>query len=484
MNLNILNKKLQNFSKKNCSDPYLICNPYLFIIKDHLNEKKKYLINENGLLKNNITFLKNLTMNLLQNLYYLLICIFKKDNNNYYNFLKKKNKNNFLIISHLINENHLKNKNDFYMYNFEKLLQKNNIKYDFLLLNNTGKSTKEIKHKNILKKITFPLYGNLFEECYLFLKRLKFFIISLCMLRKSFKNNYFLYLVVCFSAFHPQYRFNQLICLYLKKTFLFKKYKFVLNTYEGHAIDRMIKCVCKLVNKNIINLGYYHGSYFDNLITCKNKISSYLHPNYIFVSNHNMKNFFGKNKLKTFKINKKQIKFKKNKKKQKICAVLPEGVKSEVIILLNIILEIAKYNKKIKFVFKLHPVLENNKEITNIFKQLKFKNISLIFDGNFLLKKSKYCIYRGSSSVIEYAQNGSFPYYMDLPNEKNTDPLHHFGNTNKRYFKNCNQFNKIINLNIERNLQKKLINFSKNYFYSQKDDSNKIIKLIKKNDRI
>ena len=73
---------------------------------------------------------------------------------------------------------------------------------------------------------------------------------------------------------------------------------------------------------------------------------------------------------------------------------------------------------------------------------------------------------------------------MDLPNEKNTDPLHHFGNTNKRYFKNCNQFNKIINLNIERNLQKKLINFSKNYFYSQKDDSNKIIKLIKKNDRI
>ena len=40
MNLSTLNKKLQNFSKINHKDPYWICNPYLFIIKDHLNEKK------------------------------------------------------------------------------------------------------------------------------------------------------------------------------------------------------------------------------------------------------------------------------------------------------------------------------------------------------------------------------------------------------------------------------------------------------------
>ena len=56
MNLSTLNKKLQNFSKINHKDPYWICNPYLFIIKDHLNEKNKYFINNNKLFKNSIIF--------------------------------------------------------------------------------------------------------------------------------------------------------------------------------------------------------------------------------------------------------------------------------------------------------------------------------------------------------------------------------------------------------------------------------------------
>lgn len=479
MNLSILNKKLQNFSKINHKDPYWICNPYLFVIKNHLNEKNKYLINNNKLFKNLIIFLKNLIINILQNFYYIIFCIFKKDNKNYLKFLDKKSNSDFLIVSHLINEKHLKNKDDFYMNNFEYLLRKNNVNYDLLLLNNTGKTSNELKFSNRINKITFPLYGNIFEECYLFIKRIQFLIYSLFFFRNSFKNNFLIYLVVCFSAFHPQYRFNQLICLYLKKILLYKKYRYILNTYEGHAIDRMIKSLCKLNNNKIYNFGYYHGSYFDNLITCKNKISNFLFPDYIFVSNTDVKKIFYKKKFKVFKINKNKISVLKYTAKDEICAVLPEGVISEVILFINNITLLAKNNRNIKFIFKLHPVLESNSEIIDKFKKLKSKNMYLTFDRNFLLKKSKWCIYRGSSSVIEYVNNGTFPFYLDLPKEKNTDPLIKFGYKSKRYFKNAYQFNKIVNTNINKNLIKKLINFSKNYFYSTNDDSNKILGIFK-----
>jgi hypothetical protein len=479
MNLSILNKKLQNFSKTNHKDPYWICNPYLFVIKNHLNEKNKYLINNNKLFKNLIIFLKNLIINILQNFYYIIFCIFKKDNKNYLKFLDNKSNTDFLILSHLINEKHLKNKDDFYMNNFENLLRKNNVNYDLLLLNNTGKTSNELKFSNRISKTTFPLYGNIFEECYLFIKRIQFLIYSLFFFKNSFKNNFLLYLVVCFSAFHPQYRFNQLICLYLKKIFLYKKYRFILNTYEGHAIDRMIKSLCKLNNTKVLNLGYYHGSYFDNLITCKNKISNYLFPDYILVSNQDVKKIFYKKKFNVFKINKNKISVEKYLAKDKICAVLPEGVISEVLLFINNITQLAKNNLNIKFIFKLHPVLESNSEIIDKFKKLKSKNIYLTSDRNFLLKKSKWCIYRGSSSVIEYVNNGTFPFYLDLPRERNTDPLIKFGYKSKRYFKNAYQFNKIVNSNINKNLIKKLINFSTNYFYSTNDDSNKILGILK-----
>ena len=78
MNLSTLNKKLQNFSKINHKDPYWICNPYLFIIKDHLNEKNKYFINNNKLFKNSIIFLKNLIINILQNFYYIIFFFLKR----------------------------------------------------------------------------------------------------------------------------------------------------------------------------------------------------------------------------------------------------------------------------------------------------------------------------------------------------------------------------------------------------------------------
>ena len=85
-----------------------------------------------------------------------------------------------------------KNKDDFYMNNFENLLRKNNINYDLLLLNNTGKTSNKIK-------FTIKLAKSHFHFMEIYLKNVISFqnvfnlIYSLFFFRNSFKNNFLLY---------------------------------------------------------------------------------------------------------------------------------------------------------------------------------------------------------------------------------------------------------------------------------------------------
>ena len=479
INLNILNKNLNSFVKKYFKDPYLICNPYLFVIKNNLNEKNKFLVDNLNLFKF-FFIVFYLIRNLLQNFFYILFSIFKNDNFFFNNFLKNKVNNKFLIISHLINENHLSKKHDFYMKNIEILLKKKKINYDLILINNISKSNIKLNKKNLSNKIIFPIYGSIFEEIFLFYKRFKYLLLSHFFFRKFFKKSFLLYINICFSAFDPQFRFNQLFCIKFKKLVELKKYNFILNTYEGHAIDRMIKCIGSRINKKLINFGYYHGAFFKNLVSCKNKISSFLFPNYIFVSNKDMKIFFLKKKFKVYLLNKPYCKIQLiNKKKKNICAVLPEGLVSETKLLIRKVCELATFYKNIKFIFKLHPVLEK-KKYNYLFANIRQKNIFITKKDSLLLKNSKWCIYRGSSSILNYVSNGCFPIYFNIRGEVNADPLSKFG-SKKRYFSNIIQFKKILNLNqnIPKKNHLKLINFCRKYFNNKYDDSNKIVSLIK-----
>ena len=120
------------------------------------------------------------------------------------------------------------------------------------------------------------------------------------------------------------------------------------------------------------------------------------------------------------------------------------------------------------------------KKYNYLFANIRQKNIFITKKDSLLLKNSKWCIYRGSSSILNYVSNGCFPIYFNIRGEVNADPLSKFG-SKKRYFSNIIQFKKILNLNqnIPKKNHLKLINFCRKYFNNKYDDSNKIVSLIK-----
>ena len=155
--------------------------------------------------------------------------------------------------------------------------------------------------------------------------------------------------------------------------------------------------------------------------------------------------------------------------------VLPEGIPSECYTLFKFSYKLAKKNKKLRFIWRIHPVLEWKKilEKLNVFnlpKNIKISNSNLNKD----LKKSKYCLYRGSGSVIEALTNNVLPIYLKNSNDiEKIDPLYEY---NKNVIQTEKDF--LILFNKYRNKKKynnELKKFRKflNIFY-QKTGSNNL----------
>ena len=103
--------------------------------------------------------------NLTYKLFQYLIELFFKNKNFKLNSFQKKGCD-VIIISNLINDNHLKNQNDFYFGNIEKKLNDSGLKTFTVLRNFTDKSETELlnklnKNKILLFKTTF-----FFKEIY------------------------------------------------------------------------------------------------------------------------------------------------------------------------------------------------------------------------------------------------------------------------------------------------------------------------------
>ena len=76
---------------------------------------------------------------------------------------------------------------------------------------------------------------------------------------------------------------------------------------------------------------------------------------------------------------------------------------------------IEKYkDKKFKFIFRIHPNLNNNK-LQNYIRTFSKKNVQFKFSSNSMvedIKKSNIAIYRGSSAIINCVRYGLIPIYF------------------------------------------------------------------------
>ena len=114
----------------------------------------------------------------------------------------------------------------------------------------------------------------------------------------------------------------------------------------------------------------------------------------------------------------------------------------------------------------MHPIFQNN----NFIKNLNIKdNLNIEISKNELdddFKQNDYVLYRGTSAVIKAVAQGLLPIYLNNKKETTIDPLYVF---NRRHFVNSDEsllkfIIKIKNNNNFRNEQKRIYNFSKNFY--------------------
>ena len=241
--------------------------------------------------------------------------------------------------------------------------------------------------------------------------------------------------------------------------------KKIIFTYEGHSFERNIIRATHQVNEKIIRYAYHHTLPFDNQFAFIIKMGKKYDPDYILSSGKksfeffNANNFPEKNKVILVGSNRVTVakKIVKKKNLKKVCLVLPEGIESEVDILLAFCQNyIQKYNN-LTFLIRLHPALENTKskykkELQNFHEKIQFSDSENYLE-DFLI--ANITLYRGTSLSYE-AINYSIPsFYLNRPNELIFNPVIYKNKSDKNNFEiyspedlNKNLNTKITNENI------------------------------------
>ena len=436
--------------------------------------------------KKNNKLSKNFTKNFKKTITYLYDFFCEK----IFFFRKKKIKikKDILIVSNLVNKNHLKRNEDFYFGDISKLLNKKKISHSFALRNLTNlnyielsKSINNKKNKFILSK-TFHIHVEIYLVA-LFIKNF-FYLNFLNFLKKNneknnFVSNFYKFDLMKTSLANIRHAYQ---ILYLVKSL---NSKIVLFTYEGHAWERiLIKLIKKNFGNNVKLIGYQFSALNKYSHSIFKKRGFDYDPDYILTSGVIPKKMFEKSKvlnqnniinIGSFKNKKKNKNLKKNFRN---ILVLPEGFLSETNILIDYVKKISSKNKNFNFIFRLHPLI-SLKDISHDFSN--YKNI--LFSSNKSLAtdmlKCEFVFYRGSSAVFECIFNKIHPIYIDNNDGINVDPLFFIKKTSKLYsnnsFKSLDSFLK--------NEKKKFYKISDvvDKFYSKSNFENFYHKVLKDN---
>lgn len=390
--------------------------------------------------------------------HYLKELFFEKKNFKLNDFQKKGC--DIIIISHLINEKHLNNQEDFYFGNLEKKLNKKKLKTFTVLRNFTEKSYTQLFNKLSKNKILLFNSTFFFKEIYFFLRAFLEFLNIKNNFRKpkiKFLNSSFLSLF-SFKSILSNLRLSAQIELLVRIT----DPKMLLITFEGHAWERVLIKTLKKIKPNLIIGAYQFSSITKYQHSIFRKLKKNYNPDVIFTSGEITKRKFLKNFNSDIVIlgSNKYFKTQRivNKKNRKTFLFLPEAFYSETLLLYNFALKCAKIYPHANFVFKCHPMMnkfiEKNEGLENLFisKKKLEQEISV----------SDYTIYRGSASIFQSVFNGSIPIYLQNKEEMEINPLHEIL-PKKNYISNPSELNKFLKKK-KPYQNRKLINYCKNFF--------------------
>ena len=403
------------------------------------------------------------------------------------NFLVNNSSKNseVLIISNLINENHLYSKDDFYFGSLEEYLNKNNIKSYTVLRNLTNQSSSKLinkikKNKILLTSKTF-FYREIYILFYIFREYLiikfNFKIPKIPGLKKNFLSLFSMKSMV----------YNLRLYYQIRELILEKKPKILILPFEGQAWERIVIKSIKDTKLDTKVVAYQFGTTTKYQHALFRPLKKDYNPDLIITSGNLLMNKFIKNykcPVKVFGSNKYRKKKNQVKKVNKIFLVLPEGFKSETKFMLDFTLNCAKVYPNYQFIFRAHPLFleEGSKEIIKIkkeinkYKNLNFSNMPLVNDLNYC----NYVIFRGTAAVLEAVSRGLKPIYLKRKNELDFNPLHNVFQKNLVAYE-TSDIEKIIHYIKKNGVKSKISKYSNEFFL--KPDLKKIKNILLNSDK-
>jgi hypothetical protein len=436
--LNILENKKKRFLN--------LSIPFLNIIKLTPDNYNKYLSDSKKI--NKVSNLKRSFKKLIQ---FIKLIIFEKPKIDSKKIIK--NKSEIILISHLVNKVQLFDVDQIYYSNFlSKLLIYKKI--TIIYINHLDDYSDQIKsHHNKYNIIVLPKRNNILKELkYIFnIFNHSLYYKKIIKNKLNQKNHILLYL----SRFSnltdsiSSLRISEQIDQILKHQ---ENIKYLISPFEGKSWERLLYFKIKKYKK-INSYGYFTSPLFKNSISpflyeyddfLPNKILSPIRMNKILfkIRKSNLRNRIIN--LSTIYCNKKNDLINIDFNKISIL-VLPEGTIYETNILYNFIIKISKDLKDINFIFRLHPLLNKKKYLSqNNINNIKFSNRN--FDED--VTSCNFVFYRGSGSIFKTIGKKIIPIYVNAYDSINIDPYY--------------QINKFFSINSKNDFVKLIENLKKN----------------------
>ncbi len=443
----LLTKNCDSILTENIDSQFVFGLSWLHIIREHPSLINKY----NFLFKKNklsyfqlIRFLLQIIKSFLRIFFDLL---FKME----YKKIERQvhQKFDIIFISHLLNKNCVGNESDFYFDSIPNKLKNDKFSVLVLLINNTDIKSEEAYNKwdnSVASRLILPKRMNLYDEIWIFKKML---FSGFSLLRKSIyeKDELKKYILIN-SSIHSlkdpsltSIRIGHQLNKILAKT----STRYVITTYEGHAWERQCFYVSKLHDRNIFRIGYQHSIIFRLQHSVFNNLSDRYSPDLIMTSGETSFDLFEKS-IKLRGIRKdilgsnRGLKINLNllNKNSDTILVVPEGLEDECVKLFEFAIKYAKQYHNVKFIFRLHPVLDFN----DFSKKYHFINkipVNIIVSTATLKEdicNSGIVLYRGSTVIIDAVISGLMPLYLSSKSEINIDPLFFLNNSWKRNIMN------------------------------------------------
>ncbi|MDC0239173.1 hypothetical protein OAK82_02215 [Candidatus Thioglobus sp.] len=378
-----------------------------------------------------------------------------------------------IIISHLVNADHLNN-NDFYFYDIPSYLN-HKINPLVVLINHTNKDSEVLSKKldnSKVFKVILPKKLNFSGEAKIILGLIK----ELILIRiSSYREKGLLRQVLKFSS-KPSGFSGALFALRLGKqvnTILNSfKPKAVITTYEGHSWERVIYGVVYQYDPDLLRIGYQHSvitkmahsiarplgkKYDPDLILCSGTITHALLQKALEKSHTELLVLGSSKSLSQLKV--------KNRKKDKICLVIPEGVVEECDMLFNFSIMCANVLPDINFIWRLHPVISFEKVLAymsikaeDLPNNIIISNLSLSED----ISRSSFALYRGTTAIIEAIYGNLIPIYLSDDSDLTIDFLHSVGK-DRKIVSSVKEFKGVIEDDTPWD-SNNIINYCENYF--------------------